>query len=146
MTTPSDKAGKSGALDLLERVDRLADSVPTGQHEAEELLAEAGIDATKELTRALAVVAQAKAQAVATRFANARRERLATAAGLKVASRPRRTRAENLGLIAALAARFSAGRELVVQHRDFESAPDEDVDSLAAELELLAERHDLGKK
>jgi hypothetical protein len=141
MTTP-----KNGALELLQRIDMLGDSIPQEPADVDGLLAEAGIDVAQEIERSMSLVAQAKAQAISARFAEARRERIATTAALKGPERPKRSRAENLNVIALIAARVPAGRELVVQHRGFEAAPDEDVDSLAAELELLTERHGIGKK
>ncbi len=146
MTTPIEKGGKSGALELLERIDRLGDSVPQEAADVDQMLADAGINAAEELKRSMGLLARAKAQAVAARFAAARQERIATTTTLQAPARARRTRSENLSLIALVAARLPAGRELVVQHRGFESAPDEDVDSLAAELELLVERDDIRKK
>ena len=121
--------------ELLERLDELMDSVPIDDQEADQILREAGINASDELRRAMSLVDEAERKAKQAKYGRAEAERTAA---LEHVSHPRRQRSR-----AELDARIAHIRKVAPPEaqpqaywKNFESAPLEDLERMAVERAL----------
>lgn len=128
---PSEEEG------FIRRMNALDDGESLPPEEVRSLARQSGIDLAKSLAVALSQVQEAKKDLLKEQLDNARRERALAAEQLN-APRRKRSKAENLAVISHLTAMRPAGASAHAFHRNFETATDDDIASLAAELESLA--------
>ena len=123
-------------FEVLEGVDA---EVPLPPEERDALLKEANYDVEGGLREAMALIQ--KADAVARRQAlEARRGELLTGLPSLAGKLVHRTREESLALIRALTAQLPANTPQLAYFRNYESAPEGDLDLLVAELQALTEK------
>ena len=118
--------------------DTLNEDVPLGPDEAKDILREAGIDPDAELARLMSFIGDFEKKQKTERFARAERERQHALQRIS-ARRVSRSRPELLAHLELLKSRLPNGAELQAHFRGFESAPEEDLESLVAEFEELIE-------
>lgn len=126
---------KDSEADLLARFAALSDEVPVDADEADEVLRDVGIDSNAAFKRLAARISDFDAEQKRQRFAQAEAERQAALERLQK-TRPKLPRAEMLARIRQL-------QPDTIAFKGFESAPDDDLESLLAQLEEMASR---GKK
>jgi hypothetical protein len=118
---------------FIERFERLTDETPLSDEEARAVLAEAGIIPETALEELLARIEEAEAQGRRERFAAAEVKRRETLKRLE-APRSKLSRPELMAQLSTLRGKHP---ELIAHFRNFEAAPDEDLQSLLAEIEEL---------
>lgn len=129
-------APKNTDAEIAARLEALLDEVPLEPREVEETLRQAGIDPKTATDRIMARARQVQERERAQRFARAEAERVAALEGMRVerASRPQRSRAEILARIFEIRAKYP---QAAAMYRDFQSAPDQDLESLLDDLEAM---------
>ncbi|WP_140877614.1 hypothetical protein [Myxococcus xanthus] len=121
---------------LIDCLDELGDSVPLDDTEAKRLTREAGLDTARALRNALALVEAAKSRVLQDALRLAKFERASILRQLE-RDRPTRTRDEHIAFIRTTGQSLPPASRPQAFHRSFESATDEDIESLAAEIEVL---------
>ena len=119
---------------LLDRFDRLDEQVPVDDQEADQIIADLGIDVDASLHRLMVRVNEAEAQLRQEEYAEVASKRQVALTKLQQ-SRPPRTRAALLARIAELQSGPSRPQAF---YKNLESVPDDDLASLVAELEELS--------
>ncbi len=124
---------------LFEVLERIDEETPLAPQERDRLLKEANYDVEAGLREAMALIEQA--EAVARRKAlESRRDELLAALPALAGKLVHRTREESLALIRSLTANLPADTPQLAYFRGYESAPEEDLDLLVAELQALSEK------
>ena len=121
---------------LYEALERMEQEIPLLPEEQDKLLREANYDVDAGLKEVTAMFDQADVDAKRARLATDAARNLAEF-GKAAVTAVRRTRDENLARIRELLARLPEGTPQLAYFRNFESAPDGDLDSLVADLEAL---------
>lgn len=124
------------AEELVECLAQIDEEVPLENADVELLLKEAGINAQASLNTALAMIGEAEQKAKKQRYLIAEQTRAAVLKGLETKALPR-TRAELQKKIAFLKHTLPAESQPHANFKGLESVPDEDLEMLVAELELL---------
>lgn len=127
-------APKNTDADIAARLETLMDEVPLEPREVEETLRQAGIDPKTATDRIMARARQVQERVRTQRFVRAEAERVAALEQIKSkrADRPQRSRAETLARIFEIRAQYP---QAAAMYRDFQSAPDRDLESLLDDLE-----------
>ncbi|WP_147445455.1 hypothetical protein [Corallococcus aberystwythensis] len=127
---------------LVDCLDELGDSAPLDNVEAKRLTREAGFDTARALRNALSLVDAAKGRALQEALRTAKSERMPILKKLEN-KRTTRTRDETITFIHTAGQSLPQASRPQAFHRNFESATDEDIESLAVEIEvLLATKND----
>jgi hypothetical protein len=121
---------------LIDCLDELGDSVPLDDAEAKRLVKDSGLDTARALRNAMALIDAAKSRALQEALRAARLERMPILKRLED-KRSARTRDENISFIHTAGQSLPQASRPQAFHRNFESATDEDIDSLATEIEVL---------
>jgi len=127
-------APKNTDVEIAARLEALLDEVPLEAREVAETLRLAGIDPKIATDRIMARARQVQERERTLRFARAEAERLAALEQMKSkrTERPQRSRAEILARIFEIRAQYP---QAAAMYRDFQSAPDQDLESLLDDLE-----------
>ena len=125
-------------VDLLARLHLLEHQIPLTPEERAAMLPPSDVIAAS-LKSVMQKVEDQQAREAEARVATQRAARDAAVQKIR-ASTQRRSRDENLALIATLRNRSPAHAQRVALFREFTSAPDEDLDLLVAALQALPER------
>lgn len=128
---------KTDAEKLVDHLEQLDEAVPLDDAEVEILLKEAGINLQAALKSALDVVDEAERRAKQQRYAVAEQMRDATIRRLQV-SAPKRSRTELQQKISYFQQTLPREAQPHANFKGLESMPDEDLEMLVTELELLA--------
>jgi cell fate (sporulation/competence/biofilm development) regulator YlbF (YheA/YmcA/DUF963 family) len=128
-------APKNTDAEIAARLEALMDEVPLEPREVEETLQQAGIDPKTATDRIMARARQVQERERTQRFARAEAERVAALERIKSkrADRPQRNRAEILARIFEIRAEHP--QVVSAMYRDFQSAPEQDLQSLLDDLE-----------
>nr|BDT35127.1 hypothetical protein MFMH1_47960 [Myxococcus sp. MH1] len=121
---------------LVDGLDELGDSIVLDDVEAKRIVRAAGMDVAKGLQKALALVEAAKGLALQNALRTARDERLSMLKRFE-GGRSVRSRAESISFIHKAGQSLPPASRPQAFHRSFETATDEDIESLAAEIEVL---------
>jgi hypothetical protein len=126
----------SEAQALIDCLEELGDAVPMDDAEAKRMVRESGIDTSRALRNAFALIEAAKERALQEALRTAKSERMSVLKRLET-TRPVRTRDESIAFIRSAGQSLPLASRPQAFHRNFESAADEDIESLAAEIEVL---------
>jgi cell fate (sporulation/competence/biofilm development) regulator YlbF (YheA/YmcA/DUF963 family) len=129
-------APKSTDAEIAARLETLLDEVPLESREIEEVLRQAGIDPKAATDRIMARARHVQERERTQRFAQAEAARVAALERIKSmrADRPQRSRAEVLARIFEIRAQYP---QAAAMYRDFQAAPDQDLESLLDDLEEM---------
>lgn len=123
---------------FVKSLEALSEHTPLDDGEAAEILAEAGIDPARALAELKAALAEEDERVRVERFAEAGRRREEALRKLSTA-RPKRSRQELRERLSTLQTALPTDQRPQTFYRDLSSVPDEDLESLVAELEALVE-------
>ena len=121
--------------DFLGTLEHLEDQIPLTPQEQATMLPPANVIAAS-LKKLMQTVEQEQARRAQVRLDAGRAGREAAVRKIR-ASVVHRSRAENLALITAMRSKSPAHARTVAFFRNFETAPDEDLDILVADLQAL---------
>lgn len=124
--------------DFLARLERVSDEIPVTEAEAEILLQDSGIDASKGLARLLGRVEAFDAQYKKTHYAQIDAARRAALARVPTQTPARQQ--SRVELLTRLKALRTNAEQPQAYFRSLESMPDDDLASLIAQLEELSSR------
>jgi hypothetical protein len=127
---------KNTDAEIAGRLEALFDQVPLEQREVEATLRQAGIDPKAATERIMVRARLAQERERTERFARAEAERLAALERVtsKRVERPQRSRTEILARIFEIRTQYP---QTAAMYRDFQSAPDQDLESLLDDLEEM---------
>jgi hypothetical protein len=130
--------------DVLLKLGTAIDDVSLSDAEADALLAEAGIDAGSALKHILAMIDTAETEGKRSRYARAEAAR-EEALGLLARPKRQRSRPELRARIDHIKRIAPPEAQPQAYFKNFESAPDEDLERLVSELEHLLGLYDDGE-